>query len=577
MYILGLSCFYHDSAAALIKDGELIAAAQEERFTRKKHDSSFPENAARFCLNFAGITAKDLSCVAFYEKPLLKFDRIITTYAATFPRSLRAFMLAMPVWLKEKLWMKEVIKKKLGYDGEILFPEHHLSHAASSFLVSEFDQAAILTADAVGEWATTTYGVGKGNEIEILGQLDFPHSLGLFYSAFTYYLGFKVNSAEYKVMGLAPYGKPEYYDFILKKLIDVKEDGTFRLNLDYFTYPYGLTMTNRKFVKLFGHPLRKPEESIGDFHRNLAASLQKVTDLVMVRLARSVQQKTKLKNLCMAGGVAFNCVSNRKILDEAGFERLFIQPAAGDAGGAIGAAFAIWNLFLKKPRTFVWPHAFWGPEFSDQQIETFLAQKNVRAVKYEKPELLSKTASFLAEGKVIGWFAGREEFGPRALGNRSILADPRKAGMKDLVNAKIKFRESFRPFAPSVLSEESQKYFDLNSDSPYMLLTAPVKNSGLPAITHVDGTARLQTVKREQNSLFYDLLAEFEKKTGSPVLLNTSFNLRGEPIVSSPEDAYHSFLASGLDYLVLGSFLLDKAQMAQAEMKTATERALEPD
>jgi len=332
MYILGLSCFYHDSAAALLKDGELIAAAQEERFTRKKHDPSFPENAARFCLNFAGISAKELSYVAFYEKPLLKFDRIVTSYAATFPRSLRAFMLAMPVWLKEKLWMKELIKKKLGYEGEILFSEHHLSHAASSFLVSEFEQAAILTADAVGEWATTTYGIGRGNEIEILGQLDFPHSLGLFYSAFTHYLGFKVNSAEYKVMGLAPYGRPEYYDFILKKIINVKEDGTFRLNLDFFAYPYGLTMTNRKFEKLFGHPLRRPEEPIEDFHKNIAASLQKVTDLVMVRLARSVQQITGQKNLCMAGGVALNCVSNRKILDAAGFERLFIQPAAGDAG-----------------------------------------------------------------------------------------------------------------------------------------------------------------------------------------------------------------------------------------------------
>lgn len=453
----------------------------------------------------------------------------------------------------------------------------NLSHAASSFLVSEFDQAAILTADAVGEWATTTYGVGRGNEIEILGQLDFPHSLGLFYSAFTYYLGFKVNSAEYKAMGLAPYGKPEYFDFVLKKLIDVKEDGTFRLNLDYFAYPYGLTMTNRKFEKLFGQPVRKPEEPIEEFHKNLAASLQKVTDLVMVRLARSVQQKTGQKNLCMVGGVALNCVSNRKILDEAGFERLFIQPAAGDAGGAVGAAFAVWNIFLKKPRSFIWPHTFWGPEYSDQQIAGFLSQKSARAIKYEKADLLSKAAALLAEGKVIGWFAGREEFGPRALGNRSILADPRRAEMKNLVNAKIKFRESFRPFGPSVLYEKSQKYFACPGESPYMLLTAPVKNSELPDITHVDGTARLQTVKREQNPFFYDLLGEFEKKTGCPVLLNTSFNLRGEPIVSSPGDAYQVFLASGLDYLVLGPFLLDKAQMAQAAMKAAAERVSEPD
>ncbi len=577
MYILGLSCFYHDSAAALIKDGELVAAAQEERFTRKKHDSGFPENAARFCLNFAGITAKDLSYAAFYEKPLLKFDRIVSAYAATFPRSLRAFMLAMPVWLKEKLWMKELIKKRLNYEGEILFSEHHLSHAASSFLVSEFDEAAILTADAVGEWATTTYGVGRGNEIEMLGQLDFPHSLGLFYSAFTYYLGFKVNSAEYKVMGLAPYGQPEYYDFILKKLIHVKEDGTFRLNLDYFAYAYGLTMTNRRLEKLFGHPVRKPEEPIQEFHKNLAASLQKATDLIMVRLARSVREKTKQKNCCMAGGVALNCVSNRKILDEAGFERLFVQPAAGDAGGAVGAAFAVWNLFLKKPRSFVWPHAFWGPQYADQRIESFLAQKNTRAVKHEEVELLSKAAALLAEGKVIGWFAGREEFGPRALGNRSILADPRRAAMKDLVNTKIKFRESFRPFAPSVLYEKSQKYFDLAGESPHMLLTASTKNSDLPAITHVDGTARLQTVKREQNPLFYGLISEFEKKTGCPVLLNTSFNLRGEPIVSSPEDAFRTFLASGLDYLVLGSFLLDRTQMAPTEMKAAAERVMEPD
>lgn len=577
MYILGLSCFYHDSAAALIKDGELIAAAQEERFTRKKHDANFPESAARFCLDFAGITAKDLSYVAFYEKPLLKFDRIVTTYAATFPRSLSAFMLALPVWLKEKLWMKELIKKKLGYEEEILFSEHHLSHAASSFLVSEFGEAAILTADAVGEWATTTYGVGRGNEIEILGGLDFPHSLGLFYSAFTYYLGFKVNSAEYKVMGLAPYGRPEYYDFILKNLVDLKEDGTFRFNLDYFAYPYGLTMTNRNFAKLFGHPVRKPEEPIEDFHRNLAASLQKVTDLVMVRLARLVREKTGQKNLCMAGGVALNCISNRKILDEAGFERIFIQPAAGDAGGAVGAAFAAWNLFLKKPRSFVWPHAFWGPEYSDSRIETFLAQKKARAVKYEKTELLSKVASLLAEGKVIGWFSGREEFGPRALGNRSILADPRKPEMRDIVNAKIKFRESFRPFAPSVLQEKSQKYFDLAGESPYMLLTAPAKNSELPAVTHVDGSARLQTVRREQNPVFYDLIAEFEKKTGCPVLLNTSFNLRGEPMVSSPEDAYRTFLSSGLDYLVLEAFLLDKREMTPEVVKAAATRILEPD
>jgi carbamoyltransferase len=518
-----------------------------------------------------------LSFVSFYEKPVLKFDRIVTSYAATFPRSLRAFLSALPVWLKEKLWIKELIKKKLDYEGEILFCGHHFSHAASSFLVSEFDCAAVLTADAVGEWATTAYGIGRGNEIEILGEIDFPHSLGLFYSAFTHYLGFRVNSAEYKVMGLAPWGRPEHYDFILKKLIDVKEDGTFRLNLDYFAYPYGLTMTNPKFEKLFGKPARRPEEPIEEFHENLAASLQKVTDLIMVRLARSVQEKTRLKDLCMAGGVALNCVANRKVLDGAGFERLFIQPAAGDAGGAVGAAFAVWNLFLNKPRRFVWPHAFWGPEYSDQQIGSFLTQKNTRAVKYERAELLSKAASLLADGKVLGWFAGREELGPRALGNRSILADPRRVEMKNLVNAKIKFREAFRPFAPSVLYEKSQKYFSLAGESPYMLLTAPVKNSELPAVTHVDGTARLQTVRREQNPLFYDLLAEFEKKTGCPVLLNTSFNLRGEPMVSSPEDAYLTFLASGVDYLVLGSFLLDKTQMASAEVKAAAGRVLEPD
>lgn len=577
MYILGLSCFYHDSAAALIKDGELIAAAQEERFTRKKHDPTFPEKAARFCLDFAGISARELSCIAFYEKPLLKFDRLISGYAATFPRSLPAYMLALPVWLKEKLWMKELIKKKLNYDGEILFPEHHVSHAASSFLVSEFDQAAILTADAVGEWATTACGVGRGNEIELLGQLDFPHSLGLFYSAFTCYLGFKVNSAEYKVMGLAPYGRPEYVDFILKKLIDVKEDGSFRLKLDYFAYPYGLTMTNKNFAKLFGRPLRKAEEPIEDFHKNLAASLQTVTDLIMVRLTRSVREKTRQKNLCMAGGVAQNCVSNRKILDESGFHGLFIQPAAGDAGGAVGAAFAVWNLFMKKPRRFVWPHAFWGPEYSKSELEKFLTRKKARTVKYEKNALLSKTASLLAEGKVIGWFSGREEFGPRALGNRSILADPRKAEMKDTVNAKIKFRETFRPFAPSVSYDKSPECFDLAGESPYMLLTSAAKKPDWPAVTHVDGTARLQTVRREQNPLFYDLLGEFERQTGCPVLLNTSFNRRGEPIVSSPEDAYRTFLASGLDYLALGPFLLDKTEMEPAQIRAAALRELEPD
>ncbi len=577
MYILGLSCFYHDSAAALLKDGELIAAAQEERFTRKKHDPGFPENSIRFCLDFAGISAKELDYVAFYEKPLLKFDRIVTAFAATFPRSLSAFLTAMPVWLKEKLWLKELIRKKLGYPGEILFPEHHLSHAASSFLVSKFDRAAFLTADAVGEWATTAYGVGRGNQIEILGELDFPHSLGLLYSAFTYYLGFKVNSAEYKVMGLAPYGQPEYYDFILRKLIDLKEDGSFRLNPDYFAYPYGLTMTNKKFEKLFGHPVRKPEEPIEDFHKNLAASLQRVTDTVMLRLARSVRQKTKEKNLCLAGGVALNCVSNRRILDEAGFDSLFIQPAAGDAGGAVGAAFAIWHLFLKKPRNFVWRHAFWGPEFSDGEIGTFLRMKSAPAAKFDRNRLLDQVAGLLADGKVIGWFAGREEFGPRALGNRSILADPRRAEMKDLVNTKIKFRESFRPFAPAILAEKAGQYFAIRDEAPYMLLVAPVKNSSLPAVTHVDNSARVQTVARKQNRLFYDLIAAFERKTGCAALLNTSFNLRGEPIVSSLEDAYRTFLASGLDYLVLGPFLLDKTKVAPAEITQAKPLVLEMD
>jgi len=567
MHILGISCFYHDAAAAIIKDGQLIAAAHEERFTRKKHDFRFPIHAIKYCLAEAGIKARELDYVGFYDKPFIKFERILYTYLATFPRSLPSFLKAMPLWIKEKLWIPQIIKKEMDYDGPVLFADHHVSHAASAFLVSPFDEAAILTIDGVGEWDTATYGAGRGNQIELFKCIKFPHSLGLLYSAFTYYLGFKVNSAEYKVMGLAPYGKPVYYDRIMSELISVKDDGSFKLNMKYFAYDYGLTMTNGRFNKLFGAPPREPESKLEQFHKDVAASIQKVTDEIMVRMANHLYRETKLKNLCMAGGVALNCVANSKVLHRTPFEHLFIQPAAGDAGGAVGIAYYIYNTLLGNPRNFVWQNAFLGPEFSDDDIEEYLKQRGVEYRKLDRQTLLEETARLIAEQNVIGWFQGRMEFGPRALGSRSIIADARNPENQSRVNLAIKFRESFRPFAPTVLIERSSEYFDLDCPSPYMLLVAQVRENKreIPSVTHVDGSARLQTIAREDNPLYYDLIKEFEKLTGCPVIINTSFNVRGEPIVCTPHDAFMCFMRTKMDYLVMGSFVLDKQQMKPIE------------
>jgi len=576
LYILGISSFYHDAAAALLKDGEIIAAAQEERFTRKKHDFEFPIHAIRYCLREAGIGASDLDEVGFYDKPLLKFERILLTYLGTFPKSFPSFLKAMPVWLRRKLWVPSLIRRELGYRGEIFFTEHNQSHAASAFLVSPFEEAAILTIDGVGEWATATYGVGRDRRIEILKEIRFPHSLGLFYSAITYYLGFKVNSAEYKVMGLAPYGEPVYYEK-MRELIDIKDYGSFWMNMKYFAYDYGLRMTNGRFDRLFGRPPRKPESTLDQFHMDIAASAQKVTEEIVLKMANHLYEQTRLPNLCMAGGVALNCVANGRVLRETPFKNIFVQPAAGDAGGAVGVASFIYHSILNRPRHFVWKHAYLGPGFSTEEIRQYLLGRGVRFRQYDREALLKATAQLIARQNIIGWFQGRMEFGPRALGNRSILADPRRAENRDRVNAKIKFRESFRPFAPAVLLEKAPEYFELDVPSPYMLLVAPVRNDKIPAVTHVDGSARIQTVSREENPLFYDLIREFEKLTGCPVLLNTSFNLRGEPIVCTPQEAYLCFMRSGLDYLVMDRFILDKREMPPLKEEIPWQKQFELD
>lgn len=578
MVILGISCFYHDAAACLMKDGEILAAAQEERFTRKKHDSGFPARAIEFCLNQAGIQASDLDYVAFYDKPFLKIERILLTYFATFPRSYRSFLKAIPLWLKQKLWIRKLIEDELDYTGEILFSEHHLSHAASSFFVSPFEEAAIITIDGVGEWATAALAHGKGNEIKILKEIHFPHSLGLLYSAFTYYLGFRVNSAEYKVMGLAPYGRPIYTDIIKKELIDIKDDGSFRMNMDYFSYDYGLTMTNRRFSRLFGAPPRKPESGeLTQKHMDLAASVQKVTEEIVLKMASCLHEQTGLKKLCMAGGVALNCVANGRVLKEGPFEDIFIQPAAGDAGGAVGAATLVYHSLAGGSRNGSWKHAFLGPVYSEEAIRLYLKENDIPYEELPRDVLLRESAQLLADQKVIGWFQGRMEFGPRALGGRSILADARNPENKDIVNAKIKFRESFRPFAPTAILEHAEEYFDLNRPSPYMLFTAPAKGGRLPAVTHVDGSARIQTVTREENEMYHDLIQEFYRLTGCPVILNTSFNLRGEPIVNTPREAYLCFMRSGLDYLVMGNFLLDKRRMKPLPQELAAAAPIELD
>ena len=560
-YILGLSCFYHDSAACLLKDGQVIAAAHEERFTRKKHDADYPQNAISFCLNHAGITSKDLSHVAYYEKPFIKFDRILSTHLSEAPFGIASFLKAMPLWIKEKLWISSLIQKKLKYQGPLIFPEHHESHAASSFFCSPFQEAAIMTLDGVGEWSTATVGYGRGNKITLQKEIQFPHSLGLLYSAFTYFLGFKVNSAEYKVMGLAPYGKPKYVNLIMNHLIDVKEDGSFKINLEYFSYTYGLRMINQKFSTLFQRSPRKKEDRLTQDDFDIAASIQKVTEDVVLRIAAAVRKETGMKNLCLAGGVALNCVANGKVLREAGYENIFIQPAAGDAGGAIGAALLTHYALLNNEKTNkAMPHPFLGPSFSNEEIEKTLVQCNAIYEKISQEEVVQKTAQHISDQQVVGWFQGRSEFGPRALGGRSILADPRNKEMKDTVNLKIKFRESFRPFAPTVLAEHVQEYFELHQESPHMLLTAQVKENKrvIPSVTHVDGSARVQTIKREDHPLYYDLIHEFYKLTGVPVIINTSFNVRGEPIVGNPKDAFQCFMGTHMDTLVIGNFLLEK-------------------
>jgi len=592
-YILGISAFYHDSAACLLRDGEIVAAAQEERFTRKKGDASFPAHAVAYCLREAGISPQDLAAVAFYDKPLLKFERILETYLGVVPRGVRSFLMAGPLWLKEKLFMDREIRQGVGYQGKILYAEHHESHAASAFYPSPFDEAAILTIDGVGEWATASIGIGQGKEIHLLREIHFPHSLGLLYSAFTYYTGFKVNSGEYKVMGLAPYGEPRYVDVILRELIDLKPDGSFKLNMEYFNYLGGLTMTNGAFHRLFGGPPREPETKLTQKEMDLARSIQVVCEEVMLRMVRTVHAQTGQENLCLAGGVALNCVANGRILREGPFKRVWIQPAAGDAGGALGVALLAYHRYFggAPKNTSGRDHmqgALLGPAFSDAEIETFLKTRGAPYHRLNQDALVKEVADLLAHEKVVGWFQDRMEFGPRALGNRSILGDPRSPKMQALMNLKIKFREGFRPFAPSVLRERVADYFELTEESPYMLLVAPVKRdrqmpmsaeeqqlwgidklnvprSDIPAVTHIDYSARIQTVSREDNALYHDLLRVFEARTGCAVLVNTSFNVRGEPIVCTPEDAYRCFMRTHIDYLAMGSCLLDKK--AQPEWK----------
>ncbi len=565
MNVLGISCFYHDSAAALLKDGVIVAACQEERLSRKRHDSDFPARAVKYVLKEAGIKPEDLDAVGFYDKPLLKFERMLSTYVATFPRSFSSFRKAMPLWIREKLWIPSMIRKELSpYKGPILFAEHHMSHAASCFLVSPFEEAAILTVDGVGEWATASFGVGKGTDITLFKEIRFPHSLGLLYSAFTYYLGFKVNSAEYKVMGLAPYGKPVHFDRIMKEMVHLNDDGSFKLDMKYFSYDYGLTMTNGAFDDFFGGPPRKPEAWMNEREFDIAASVQKVCEEVVLRMANHIHKETGLDNLCMAGGVALNCVANGRVVRETPFKNLFVQPAAGDAGGAVGVAHYLYNTIEKKPRTKAWTHAYLGPEYKDAEIQQYLDGQGAKYKLLSDAELTERTAELLSEGNVVGWYQGRMEFGPRALGARSILADPRDPKMRDTLNLKIKFREGFRPFAPSVLADKASEWFEIEGDSPYMLLVAQVREGKrvIPAVTHVDNSARLQTVTRAENPLYYDLIREFEKITGVPIVINTSFNVRGEPIVCTPHDAYLCFMRTNMDYLVLGHHVLDKKEQA---------------
>ena len=590
-YILGVSAFYHDSAACLAKDGAIVAAAQEERFTRRKGDASLPVNAVAFCLESEGISIDNVDWLGFYDKPLLKFERILETYLGVAPRGFSSFLKAGPLWIKEKLFMARELKEGLGYEGELLFAEHHESHAASAFFPSPFEEAAILTMDGVGEWATASIGVGRANEIALTHELHWPDSLGLLYSAFTYYTGFKVNSGEYKVMGLAPYGEPKYVQRILDDLMDLRDDGSFRLKQEYFNYLGGLTMTSERFHELFGGPPRQPETLVTQREMDLARSVQVVCEEVMMRMATTAHRETKLPNLCLAGGVALNCVGNGELLRGGPFERIWIQPAAGDAGGALGVAQLIWHRHLENERRVsdgcdAMQGSYLGPSFGDQQVADVLDGFGAVYHRLDRDDLIDAAARCLADQKVVGWFNGRMEFGPRALGSRSILGDPRSPSMQVVMNTKIKFRESFRPFAPSVLSHRAPDYFELSSESPYMLLVAPVKEerrlsmsddeqrlfgidklnvprSDVPAITHVDYSARVQTVDRTRNPDYFDLISRFEELTGCGMVVNTSFNVRGEPIVCKPEDAYMCFMRTNMDHLVLGPYLLNKEEQPE--------------
>ena len=591
--ILGISAFYHDSAATIVLDGKIVAAAQEERFTRIKHDSSFPNNAVEFVLKFSNLKLSDVDHIVFYEKPFLKFERLLETYVAFAPRGFAQFIKAMPIWLRDKLFQKKMLLNLLKEhddnfkdENKMLFSEHHLSHAASAFYPSPFNEAVVLTADGVGEWATTTVAVGKGNKLNMKKEIHFPHSLGLLYSAFTYYTGFKVNSGEYKLMGLAPYGEPKYYNQIKDNLIDIKNDGSFRLNQDFFNYATGLTMTNDKFHNLFGkRPRNSKEDKITQFHMDIAASIQKVTEDIMLSLAISLRQEFNIPNLCLAGGVALNCVANGKILKEKIFDNIWIQPAAGDAGGSLGAALAFWHIEQNKERkisnTDDMQGSYLGPQYSQQEVEKKLNDLGAKFEILNEENLINRVTEDLSKGNVIGWFQGRMEFGPRALGARSIIGDPRSPSMQKNLNLKIKYRESFRPFAPSVMREDLSDWFEMDCDSPYMLFVSDVvqnkrrsmtkdeeslfgidklnaKRSEIPAVTHVDYSARIQTVHKETNSKYYKLLSEFKKKTGCPVLVNTSFNVRGEPIVNTPEDAFNCFMGTELDALAIGNCYLSK-------------------
>ena len=593
MRVLGVSAFYHDSAAALIEDGAITAAAQEERFARKKHDAGFPQNAIAYCLAQAGITLQDIDYVAFYDKPFLKFERLLETYVAFAPRGFKSFRMAIPVWLREKLFQKDLLRKEFkkydpdfDWQNKLLFAEHHQSHAASAFFPSPFKEAVVLTMDGVGEWATTSVATGNGSDLQMTKEIHFPHSIGLLYSAFTYYTGFRVNSGEYKVMGLAPYGEPKYVDLIFDHLVDLKEDGSFRLNQDYFDYCTGLRMTNDKFADLFGGPARTPEKLLTQKHMDLAASVQKAVEEIVLKMTRSLAKETESKNLCLAGGVALNCVANGKILRDAAFENIWVQPAAGDAGGALGAALCAYHLFQKQPRTpngemDAMQGSYLGPEFSQSEIEQRLAAAGGKYSVLSDQDVTDVTAQALADEKAIGWFQGRMEFGPRALGGRSILGDPRSPAMQKTLNLKVKYRESFRPFAPSVLSEDASDWFELDADSPYMLMVADVVKkrrremsenekslfgidqlnivrSEIPAVTHVDYSARIQTVHRETNPRYHALISKFKELTGCPVVVNTSFNVRGEPIACTPEDAFRCLMGSEIDVLVVGNCLLKK-------------------